>query len=84
MIASVQDAIARVRPEVLARRMRDALTVDFSPVLAACTARIICIPSAPDRLLATRGLRGCLVVKNDVEAVTVTGPHLLLQCAPDA
>jgi pimeloyl-[acyl-carrier protein] methyl ester esterase len=82
LISAVQGAIARVRPEVLVQRLRDALTVDFAAALAACTVRIVYLWPAADRLLGTRGLRGCLAAKADLEVVKVAGPHFLLQCAP--
>jgi hypothetical protein len=83
-ISEAQDAIARVRPEVLAGRLRDALNADFSGILRGCTVRIVCLFSESDRLLGTRGLRGFLAAKPNIETVKVAGPHFLLQCAPDS
>jgi pimeloyl-ACP methyl ester carboxylesterase len=82
-ISDVQDAIARVSPEVLARRLRDALTADFAEMLRGCTIRIVCLLPEADRLLGTRGLRGFLAAKPDIEIVKIAGPHFLLQCAPN-
>jgi pimeloyl-[acyl-carrier protein] methyl ester esterase len=84
LISEVQEAIARVRPEVLARRLRDALNADFGEILKACTVRIVCLSPKSDRLLGTRGLRGFLAAKPDIETVRIAGPHFLLQCAPDS
>lgn len=81
-ISDVQAAIARVRPEVLAGRLRDALNADFSESLGDCAVRVVYLVAGSDRLLGTRGLRGILAVKPDVETVGISGPHLLLQCAP--
>jgi sigma-B regulation protein RsbQ len=83
-LVEVQDAIARVSPEVLARRLRDALTADFAEMLRACTVRIVCLLPETDRLLGTRALRRFLAVKPDMETVKIAGPHFLLQCAPDS
>ena len=83
LISEVQDAIARVSPEVLARRLRDALNADFVEILKACTVRIVCLLPESDHLLGTRGLRGFLAAKPDIETVRIAGPHFLLQCAPD-
>jgi hypothetical protein len=82
-VSEVQHAIARVSPEVLARRLRDALTVDFAETIRACSVRIVCLAPEADRLLGTRGLRGFLAAKPDLEIVKIAGPHFLLQCAPD-
>jgi hypothetical protein len=84
LISEVQDAVARVSPEVLARRLGDALNVDFGEILKACTVRIVCLLPESDRLLGTRGLRGFLAAKPDIETVRIAGPHFLLQCAPDS
>src|SRR6266436_3185232 len=83
IIREVQDAIARVNPKVLARRLREALNVDFAEILGACTVRIVSLSSEHDRLLGTRGLAGFLAAKPDIETVRIAGPHFLLQCAPD-
>jgi pimeloyl-ACP methyl ester carboxylesterase len=84
LISEVQDAIARVSPEVLARRLRDVLNADFVKALKACTVRIVCLLPESDRLLGTRGLRGFLAAKPDIETVRIAGAHFLLQCAPDS
>jgi hypothetical protein len=84
MISAVQDAVASVRPEVLTRRLRDALNADFAVTLRHSTVRIVYLLSDSDRLLGTRGLRGFLAARPDVETVKIDGPHFLLQCAPDS
>ena len=82
MISAVQDAVASVRPEVLTRRLRDALNANFAITLKHCTVRIVYLLSGSDRVLGTRGLRGLLAARPDVETVEIDGPHFLLQCAP--
>ncbi len=84
MISEVRDAITRVLPDVLARRFRDALNADYVPILRNCTVRIVCLLSESDRLLGTRGLRGFIAARPDIETVKIAGPHFLLQCAPDS
>ncbi len=83
LITATQNAIARVRPDVLARRLRDALNADFAAMLPGCTARMAYLLPVADRLLGRRGLRGFLTAKPDIEIVTIAAPHFLLQCAPD-
>jgi len=82
MISEAQDVIARVRPEVLAQRLRDSLNADFAPMLRNSTVRIVCLAPESDRLLGTRARRRFLVARPDAEIVTIAGPHSLLQCAP--
>ena len=50
MISEAQDVIARVRPEVMAQRLRDSLSADFAPILRDCTVRIVCLSPESDRL----------------------------------
>lgn len=83
LIAEMQNAVKRVSPEVLARRLREALNADFSEILKACTIRIVCLLPESDRVLGTRGLYGFLAARPDIEIVRIAGPHCLLQCAPD-
>ncbi len=83
LICEVQSAIARVSPEVLVRRLREALNANFAEILRSCTVRIVCLLPDSDRLLGTRGLRGFLAAKPHIETIKIRGPHFLLQCAPD-
>jgi len=75
MISEAQDIIARVRPEVLAQRLRDSLNADFGPTLRDSTVRVVCLVPESDRLLGERGLRGFLAAKPSIEVVRVAGPH---------
>jgi hypothetical protein len=83
-VSAAQDAIASVRPEVLTRRLRDALNADFAVTLKHCTVQIVYLLSGSDRLLGSRGLRGLLAARADIETVKIDGPHFLLQCAPES
>jgi pimeloyl-ACP methyl ester carboxylesterase len=81
-LVEIQTAISSVAPEVLARRVRDALNADFSQTLQVCKVRQVCLFAESDRLLGTRGRRGFLAVKPEIETLKIAGPHLLLQCRP--
>jgi len=83
LITAAQNAVARVKPEVLAQRLRDALNADFAAMLSHCTARTVYLLPQADRLLGVRGLREIIAAKPDVEIVRIAGPHFLLQCAPE-
>jgi pimeloyl-[acyl-carrier protein] methyl ester esterase len=82
MISEAQDVIARVRPEVLAQRLRDSLNADYATMLQGSNVRIVCLFPESDRLLGTRARRRFLAARPDAEIVTIAGPHSLLQCAP--
>jgi hypothetical protein len=82
MVAAVQAAIGKVRPEVLATRMTDALRADCTKAALACPARIVCLVSGRDRLLGKHAARALRRVSQRIEVVTVRAPHLQLQCAP--
>jgi hypothetical protein len=82
MISEAQAVIARVRPEVLAQRLRDSLNADYAPILRDSTVRLVCLLPESDRLLGTRGLRGFVAAKPGIETVKIAGPHSILQCAP--
>ena len=82
MISETQDVIARVRPEVMAQRLRNSLNADYAPILRDSTVRLVCLLPESDRLLGTRGLRGFLAAKPGIETVKIAGPHSILQCAP--
>jgi pimeloyl-ACP methyl ester carboxylesterase len=84
VVSAVRAAIGRVRREVLVRRLRDVLQADSSAALRQCNVRIVCLVSASDRLLGTRGLRGFLAARPDIEIAEIAGPHFLLQCAPES
>jgi len=80
-VATVQKTILKIRPGVLAARTKEALTVDRRDVVRACPVRIVCLTADRDRLL---GARARDLVSQRVEAVTISAPHFLLQCAPKA
>jgi pimeloyl-[acyl-carrier protein] methyl ester esterase len=82
VLAELEEAIASVRPEVLAGRFQNSLRVDVAQKLAQCPVRVAYLSAHKDRLLGQRGLRGVLAARPNTEAINVAGPHLLLQCNP--
>jgi len=83
VLPHLEQAIASVRPEVLAGRFRNSLQVDVAKTLAMCPVRVVYLLADQDRLLGQRGLRSVLAARPDTEVLSVAGPHLLLQCNPD-
>jgi len=79
LVREVREAIASVQPDVLAARLRDALRVDCAKVAHDCPARIVCLTAQKDRLLPRRNQ-----MPPAAQVLPVSGPHLLLQCVPEA
>ncbi len=84
VVAAVREAIRRVRPEVLAARIQDALAVDCADLIERCAVRLVCLLSAKDRLLRPCSTEAFRRAAHKAEVVMIPAPHLLLQCAPDA
>lgn len=82
LVDEVRSAIARVRPEVLAKRLRDALSANNAPALSECTAPVVFLIPDSDRLLPKRVLEELVAAKPNGEIVRIAGPHLILQCHP--
>ena len=83
-VSAVREAIGKVRPVVLAARMREALRVDCTQAALACPVLVVCLIPDRDRLLGRHTARALRGVSQRIEVVTVRAPHLLLQCAPRA
>lgn len=82
-IVEVQDTIARISPEVMVKRLRDALTADFSPMLRKSTVRTVCLVPESDRLIGARGYQSLVTAREDIEVVKIIGPHFLLQSSSE-
>ncbi len=80
----LRQAIASVSPAVLAGRFRNAGETGVSAILATRPVRLIYICAANDRLLGKRGLGQVIEAAPQTEIISIPGPHLLLQCRPDA
>lgn len=81
---AVLAATRRVRPEVLALRLREVLRVDARAALRACRAPVLYLRGTRDRLVGAAAGRLVQRVRSDVRVREVAGPHLLLQAAPMA
>jgi pimeloyl-ACP methyl ester carboxylesterase len=84
LVREVAAAIRRVRPEVLARRLRDVLSVDCAKELRRCRAPLLYLAAADDALVRPSSLAAFRAVRPDIQARTLPGPHLLLQAQPQA
>ena len=78
----VQAAIRRVRPEVMARRLKDVLCVDCADHLRRYQGPLLYLAATDDALVRPRSVQAIRSVRPDVEVRSIPGPHLLLQARP--
>jgi len=81
-LVEARQAITRVRPEVLAGRLREALTSDYGRHHVPGHIRILTIFAGQDRLLGNTARKSLAQVCPDAETEFVPAPHLALQAAP--
>lgn len=74
-------ALASVRPEVLAARARAVLGLDCTDALRDCPVPIMIIQAGRDRLVPAQSSHQIQNIRPDADVVTIDGPHLILQCA---
>lgn len=84
LVEEIRGATAEVSPEVMARRIADALAVDAREDLARVNAPILFLAPSRDRLVRTDAVDDVLAVKPDAEVVTLDSPHVVLQRCPQA
>ena len=82
LFEAVSAAISSVHPRVLSARIREVLACDVRLELAQISVPMLYIRAGQDRLLKSFCLESIQRVKPQVEAVTLSGPHLLLQREP--
>ncbi len=79
---AVRAALTMVTPAVLKARMRAVLDVDVGAQLLAVDVPVLYLRAAQDRVVSAASLQHIQAIKPAVQAVTIDGPHLLLQAAP--
>jgi pimeloyl-ACP methyl ester carboxylesterase len=83
LVADVQAAIRRVKPDVLSARLREVLDCDVRAELAQVDVPVLYISAANDRLIGVNCADEIVRIKPQIEMIAVDGPHLLLQSEPD-
>jgi pimeloyl-ACP methyl ester carboxylesterase len=73
------EALARVRPEVLAARVRDVLAVDVAAELASCPVPVLYLRGTRDGVVPGRNARAIRRIRPSVEIMDLPAPHLVLQ-----
>jgi pimeloyl-ACP methyl ester carboxylesterase len=84
LVAEVRAAIKRVRPEVMARRLKDVFDLQCEDALRQCAVPVMYLRGNQDALVGRRSVDLMLRVKPDIMLCTIDGPHLLLQREPAA
>lgn len=78
-VRAVRRAVKRVKPDVLALRMRELMKVDVRAALAEARVPVLCVQPADDALVSGRCLREMVAANPRMDVRMVAGPHLLLQ-----
>ena len=80
----IQRNLPELPPPVFAARVRAVMAVDARPELTGIPVPIHYIQAARDRVVPPRSLETIRAVRPDVTVSEIDGPHMILQCAPDA
>jgi pimeloyl-ACP methyl ester carboxylesterase len=82
LLAAVQVTISSVKPNVLAARVREAITREVLAELEQITVPILYIQAKQDRLVSAKCLEDIRRINPQIELAKLDGPHLLLQREP--
>jgi pimeloyl-[acyl-carrier protein] methyl ester esterase len=82
LVQAVQRTISQVRPQVLSARLQSILACDVTEELSQVKVPMLCLRATRDRLVPARCLEEILKIKPAAKAVSIPGPHLLLQREP--
>jgi pimeloyl-[acyl-carrier protein] methyl ester esterase len=82
LLRRARDAVRGVSADVLAARVRSAVSVDARQWLKDCPAPILYIAGQSDRLVRPHCFHAIRKVRPDVIRREITAPHFVLQIAP--
>lgn len=80
----LRTALAAVTPAAVKTRMRAVLDVDYSSCLGKIRVPVLYLQAARDRIVSKASLQHMRLIQPGMKAVTIDGPHLLLQAMPVA
>jgi pimeloyl-[acyl-carrier protein] methyl ester esterase len=81
-ISEVRAALREVKPRVLARRAREALSADFESDFMGVAAPMLYLKGTKDRLLTPRVAGALQKLRPDLEVASLDAPHFALQRRP--
>jgi pimeloyl-[acyl-carrier protein] methyl ester esterase len=76
------EALAGVRPEVIAHRVRSTLTVNVTPELCACNVPMLYLRGDRDFLVPRQNLKEITTLCPTVKVAHFPSPHMILQTQP--
>lgn len=82
LVQRVSNAISSAKPEVIAERMRAAVSCNAGQDLQALSVPILYLSGTEDRLIGDRGLKQFQRVRPETKVAKIRGPHLILQARP--
>jgi pimeloyl-[acyl-carrier protein] methyl ester esterase len=82
LLGAVRAAIASVKPDVLAARLRAVLSCDVRGAVDQIGVPILYIRAEQDRLVSAVCVEELRQIKPEMAVVALEGPHLLLQRQP--
>ena len=82
LLRAVRAAIASVKPDVLAARLRAVLACDVRGAVGQIGVPILYIRAEQDRLVSVLCVEELRQIKPEMAVVALKGPHLLLQRQP--
>ncbi|WP_374568789.1 alpha/beta fold hydrolase [Ideonella sp.] len=81
--SALAQTLAQVSPATMRARLQAVLTVDVSAAWARVTVPTLCLRAAQDRVVPAAASRLVTALRPTTQVVELTGPHFLLQVAPD-
>jgi len=78
------EALASVRPAVLAHRVREVVGVDVAALLAGYTGQALYLRGRQDWVVPRSAMQAVLRANPSIERLEVPGPHMVLQSNPTA
>ena len=82
LVRELEDSLAGIERRVLARRVREIVSVDVCTELRTSGVHLLYLAAGRDRLVGPRCARAIAAARPDAEIVTVDAPHLVLQRRP--
>jgi pimeloyl-[acyl-carrier protein] methyl ester esterase len=82
LVRTIRNAIRRVRPHVLAHRVKQVMSLDCTAVLRACPVPMLYLAADLDVVVKKSSIERMLAQRTDISVRTIAGPHLLLQDNP--
>jgi pimeloyl-ACP methyl ester carboxylesterase len=84
LVAAVKQVIRKVRPGVMAGRLREVFALNCTDALRQCSAPLLYLMGEQDRLVGRANVDLIKKVRPDLKISSINGPHLLLQREPSA